>query len=293
MMNILVLGGTRFFGIHMVNELIQKGHQVTIATRGRTEDNFANKVKRIFVERTNQESLRKTFKGKHYDVVCDHLAYCSRDVKYILESVKCHRYIMVSSTAVYDKGFETTENEFDGSKLNLKWCSRNELSYDEGKRQAECALVQAYISQNAVIVRYPFVIGEDDYTNRLYFYIEHIIKGIPMYVDNQDNQMGFIRSDEAGKFLAFLVEQEYCGVVNGSSYGTISIKGIANYVEEKTGIRPIFSEDGETAPYNGEVEYSINTDKAKRLGFHFSDLNEWIFDLIDRLIERAYRSDLK
>lgn len=34
-MNILVIGGTRFFGIHMVNELLTAGHDVTIATRGK------------------------------------------------------------------------------------------------------------------------------------------------------------------------------------------------------------------------------------------------------------------
>ena len=33
-MDILILGGTRFFGIHMVNELINQGHNITIATRG-------------------------------------------------------------------------------------------------------------------------------------------------------------------------------------------------------------------------------------------------------------------
>ena len=34
-MNILVIGGTRFFGIHMVNKLLEQGHDITIATRGK------------------------------------------------------------------------------------------------------------------------------------------------------------------------------------------------------------------------------------------------------------------
>lgn len=33
-MNILVIGGTRYFGIHMVNKLLEQGHNITIATRG-------------------------------------------------------------------------------------------------------------------------------------------------------------------------------------------------------------------------------------------------------------------
>ena len=34
-MKILVIGGTRYFGIHMVNKLLEQGHEVTIATRGK------------------------------------------------------------------------------------------------------------------------------------------------------------------------------------------------------------------------------------------------------------------
>ena len=36
LMKILVIGGTRFFGIHMVNALLQRGYDITIATRGLT-----------------------------------------------------------------------------------------------------------------------------------------------------------------------------------------------------------------------------------------------------------------
>lgn len=46
-MNILVIGGTRFFGIHMVNELLTAGYDVTIATRGKASDSFGDIQKRI------------------------------------------------------------------------------------------------------------------------------------------------------------------------------------------------------------------------------------------------------
>ena len=46
-MKILVLGGTRFFGVHLVCALLEDGHEVTIATRGRTPDSFGSQVSRI------------------------------------------------------------------------------------------------------------------------------------------------------------------------------------------------------------------------------------------------------
>lgn len=83
-MNILVIGGTRFFGIHMVNELLTAGYDVTIATRGKASDSFGDKVKRIFLERTKEESVREALSGTHYDVVIDKIAYCSNDIKYLV-----------------------------------------------------------------------------------------------------------------------------------------------------------------------------------------------------------------
>lgn len=82
-MNVLVLGGTRYFGIPMVNELVNAGHEVTIATRGRAADPFGASVKRITLDRTNPESLREALAGRHYDVViwCDRAAFPYDEIK--------------------------------------------------------------------------------------------------------------------------------------------------------------------------------------------------------------------
>ena len=49
---ILVIGGTRFFGIPMVHRLLAEGHHVTIATRGRSGDDFGDSVERIIMDRS-------------------------------------------------------------------------------------------------------------------------------------------------------------------------------------------------------------------------------------------------
>ena len=285
-MKILVIGGTRFFGIHMVKELLIKGHDVTIATRGLASDEFGDKVKRIRFERTDEQSVKEALSGTHYDVVIDKIAYCSNDIKYVMDNVDCDKYIYMSSTSVYNpKHLSTVETDFDGLSAELIWCDRSAFPYDEIKRQAEYALWQQFREKNWIAVRYPFAIGKDDYTKRLLFYVEHVIKGIPMHIDNLDCQMGFIRSDEAGKFIAFLVDKDFQGAINGSADGTISVRKIIDYVETKTGAKAVLREDGDSAPYNGEPEYSINTDKAKSLGFKFSNLKDWIYELLDYYIE--------
>lgn len=315
-MNILVIGGTRFFGIHMVNALLEAGHDVTIATRGKAADPFGDRVKRIIMERTREESVRESLSGKHFDVIIDKLAYCSNDIKYVMEAADFDRYICMSSTAVYNpKHINTVENDFDGNESEVIWCNRADFPYDQIKRQAEYALWQCYSDRKWLAVRYPFVIGQDDYTKRLRFYVENTIKGVPMNIDNIDCQMSFIRSDEAGRFMAFLADKDVPtsingaisepingaisepingatskpinGAINGASTGTISIREILNYVEAKTGTRAVIDSDGQAAPYNGENEYSICTEKAQNLGYHFTELKAWIFELLDYYIQEV------
>lgn len=284
-MKILVLGGTRYFGISMVWELIKQGHEVTIATRQKTEDNFGDAVNRIQVERTDLYQMKQAFEGMYFDVVYDKIAYCSNEVKSAMDTINCGKYIYMSSTSVYElKTPDTKEADFDAVSKELVWCNRMDFPYAEVKRQAECALWQKYGNKNWIAVRYPFVLGEDDYTERLLFYVEHVKKSIPMHIDNLDAQMGFIRSDEAGRFMAFLADKNFRGAINGSAKGTISLREIIAYVEEKTGQKAVIDKSGDDAPYNGEPAYSINTDKAEALGFRFTNLKDWIYDLMDYYI---------
>lgn len=99
-MKILVLGGTRFFGVHLVEALLEDGHEVTIATRGRMTDPFGSRVERVIVERTDGNAMKEAFRNAWFDVVYDNLAYCSMDVKTALDAVQCGRYVMVSSASV-------------------------------------------------------------------------------------------------------------------------------------------------------------------------------------------------
>lgn len=289
-MNILVVGGTRFFRKQLVWELLGQGHTVAVATRGKTPDPFGGRVTRIALDRTDSRSVRDALGGADYDLVYDNIAYASNDVRRLLDTVRTDRYILTSSTAVYDKKINTVETDFDPLAQPVSWGERAGFSYAEGKRQAEGALFQAYGRIPALAVRFPFVIGDDDYTLRLLFYIEHAVSGAPLYVDNEFSQMSFISRDEAARFLAFLADRDCTGGVNAASKGTIALNEVFGFVYEKTGKRPILRDSGEAAPYNGEPSYSINTDKAKRLGFAFSNVREYLFPLVEKHLEDAFRT---
>lgn len=284
-MNVLVLGGTRFFGVHMVKSLLAQGHEVTIATRGKATDPFGDEVRRVIIERSDAISLKNAFGGKHYEAIIDNLAYSSNDVRFLLDNVGCDRYIMTSSASVYEAWhLNIKEQEFDPNKHILSWSNREEYSYNEGKRQAETALFQHYPELSKVALRIPYVIGLDDYTKRLYFYLEQVIKGEAIYIDNLDEQIGFISSDEAGQFLVWIAEQTFTGPINGNSGGTISLGEVLSYVESTTGIAAKLDKKGLNGSYNGAPSFSLDTTRATSLGYNFTDLKPWIFQLLDSMI---------
>lgn len=244
---------------------------------------------RVTLERTEQKSVADALKNKSFDIVCDNLVFCSNDVRYLLDVVSVKRYVYTSTIATYDENLQMDmkETHFDPMRHKLQWCSRNELSYGESKRQAECAVFQVYKNIPSAALRLPYVIGEDDYTQRLYFYVEHVVKRRPMYIDNMDEKLSFIYSDEAGTFLAWAVEQSFTGAINGANHGSISLREIIAYVEEKTGTKAILQPDGDPGMYNERLAFSTSTKKAKDMGFEFSNLFDRLYLLLDKYIEIA------
>lgn len=286
-MKILVIGGTRYFGIPMVNALLKKGHDVTIATRGNVKVSFDGEVKYVTLDRMDPVSVKGALDNQKYDVIIDKIAYSSNDVIALLENVSCDRYIQMSTCSVYPKEHANiSEDEFVTSEYPLEWMDRIS-DYEKTKRNAERAVLEFMDPLACTFVRYPVVLGENDYTKRLNFYIEHIKNDQPMYVDDLDEAMAFIHEKEAGDFIAYLADHPFSGPVNGCSNGAIKISDIISYAENKLGKKAILDENGEPAPFNGLTNtLSFSTERAKEDGFIFSDLDSWIYKLIDHEIEK-------
>ena len=284
-MKVLVLGGTRFFGVDMVKKLIADGHEVTLANRGRTPDSFGDSVIRKVFDHRDEESIRSAFSGEHYDAVIDKIAYSSNDIRRIAGNIGMDRYIFASTGGVYPTMHTMiTEDEFRPESIELKWGERdpeNGFDYDTGKRQAECAAVKLLPERDTVMVRLPVVIGENDYLRRLLFYVEHVMTGKPMYIANPDVRICYISQSEAGGFFADILRTDLCGAVNASSIGSISPGEFIAYAEGLTGRKAVLSDEGDPAPYNGFVsDYTLDTRKAESSGIEFQYLGDWIYSLI-------------
>lgn len=290
-MDILVIGGTRFFGIPMVNRLLENGHHVTIATRGSHGNPFGTEADHIMMDRTDEASVMHALGSSRYDVIIDKVAYASNDVRSLLKHAHCKRYIQMSSCAVYKADHLLVgEDEFDARKYELVWMDRTK-DYAEGKRQAERAAFEFLDPDQCTFVRYPVVLGPNDYTGRLRFYVQHICSGIPIYADTLDTAVSYIHETQAGQFIAYLADHSAAGAFNGCSQGMISQKEIIDCIEGKTGKKAVFSADGDPAPFNGvKADTSYSCAKAEKSGYRFSELSSWIYGLLDSYISDCTES---
>ena len=286
-MKILIVGGTRFFGIPMVNRLIAHDHDITIATRGNRPLSFDGSVEHVAMDRTDPQSVRTALAGRSFDLIIDKVAYSSNDVKHLLEHVSFERYIQMSTCSVYkDSHRDITEDEFFAETYPLVWTERTE-DYGEVKRQAERAAYEFADRSKCAFVRYPVVMGEHDYTGRLSFYVDHIRNRIPMVLEGQNSLTSFIHEKEAGEFIAYLAEHFACGPVNGCSRGALKISEMIEYIENKLGVKAVIDAQGDPAPYNtDEGDMTFSSRKAESLGYRFSDIDAWIYRLIDLLCEQ-------
>ncbi|MBE7105360.1 NAD-dependent epimerase/dehydratase family protein [Bacillus cereus] len=283
---VLVLGGTRFFGKHLVEALLQAGHDVTIATRGITEDSFGSAVKRLIVDREDEKQLAERLEDKSYDIVYDNLCYSSNAAKIICEVLqgKTKKYIMTSSMAVYEPAIGLLEENFNPYEYAITYGGRNDFNYSEGKRLAEAVLFQQ-ATFPVVAVRFPVVIGENDYTKRLQFYVEHVVKQNPIVLNSLDGKLSFIHEKEAGEFLAWCGMENIEGPINACNNGAISMGEVIRFIEENSGTKVLIQEAGENmAPYNEITNCTLHNRKARELGFPFRELNTEIKNVLQHYI---------
>lgn len=286
----LVLGGTRFFGKRLVQHLVENGVSVTLGTRGLTPDSFGEKVKRIALDRTDHASLEAAIADTHYDVVYDNICYTPAEALFAVEvfAGKVGRYIFTSSLSVYS-GSEEAQPEtcFDPYTYPIELGELEKLDYAEGKRLAEACLLQK-ASFPVIAVRFPIVMGTDDYTERLLFHTKRIQDGEGFGIQNPDAKMCFISSEEAARFLFWLGDSELTGPVNACADGTLTVTGLLHQIETQIGKQAILisqEEEPALSPYSPKTSWYMNTDKAKQAGFQFSNLQDWLPNLIRQVTQ--------
>jgi len=115
-MRTLVLGGSVFVGRHLVEELLRRGHEVTVLNRGLTAVEHPAAVQRLTCDRKDHDAVRRTLEDSHFDAVFDVSAYAPEDVSIMVEVLRdrVEHYVFTSTVAVYAASdYAPIDEEFD------------------------------------------------------------------------------------------------------------------------------------------------------------------------------------
>ncbi|MER5309149.1 NAD-dependent epimerase/dehydratase family protein [Streptomyces sp. NPDC002773] len=286
-MDVLVIGGNRYFGKRLIALLRESGHRVTILNRG--SSGAPAGIEHLVADRDDESALESVLAGRSFDVVVDQVCYTPRQAE-IARRVfgpRTGRYVMTSTVEVYayeDSAVPVAESVLDLDTVvvdtGLAWDDPEFLEehYGEGKRQAE-AVFAAGPPFAWTSVRVAHVLGgEDDFTGRLDHYSRRIRAGEPIAVPVVNRPATYVYVEEIAAFLAWAVEAEFTGPVNAHSHGPLTTAEICAEIEKRVGGRAVFQEVevGEVSPFSFARSYAMDNARAGELGYAFSHSSEWL-----------------
>jgi 2'-hydroxyisoflavone reductase len=158
-MRLLVLGGTKNLGRHVVETALRDGHSVTLFNRGLTHPELFPEVRRLTGERADPGVLA----SGEWDGVIDLSGFLVRDVQLsaVVLRDRCAHYTYMSSIAVYAS--KTTPRMTESAPL-LPWPSgapEDQFTMDlYGPSKVRCeALLADTFGERTAAVRSGFVVG--------------------------------------------------------------------------------------------------------------------------------------
>jgi 2'-hydroxyisoflavone reductase len=168
-MNLLILGGTRFLGRHVVDLALARGHRVTVFTRGKQPNHWGAAVAELRGDRDprNAPGLA-ALEGGRWDAVIDTCGYVPRVVRASAERLApcVGRYLFVSSISVFTDASRAGLDESAPVGV-LAEPDSEEIGKHYGPLKAACEdVVSAVFGARAVNVRPGLIVGPHDPTDR-------------------------------------------------------------------------------------------------------------------------------
>ena len=197
-MKLLVLGGTKFLGRHLVEAALARGDEVTLFNRGQTNPDILPGAEKLRGERDGDlDRLR----GRRWDAVVDTSGYVPRAVRASVELLAdaVEFYAFISSMSVYADFREPND---EGSKLaTLEDESVEEVTGETyGALKALCErAVEEVMPGRVLAVRAGLIVGPFDPTGRFTYWTERVARGGEVLAPAPpDRQVQFVDARSVG-----------------------------------------------------------------------------------------------
>ena len=186
-LSLLILGGTGFIGPHMVRYAVERGHQVSIFTRGQSEADLPEAVERLVGDRNDDHTA---LEGRTWDVVmdnnCQNYLWARNSTELLASATQ--QYIFVSSISAYNiEGFgwdradqvmlePLVDEDYPRFEPPEGWEFGDDADYGLMKALSE-NIVHETFPGGATIVRPGLIVGPEDPTDRFTYWPVRLDEG--------------------------------------------------------------------------------------------------------------------
>ena len=256
-MRIAVLGGTRFIGRAIVEELQRSGHDLLVVHRGVLEPDDLPPVKHLHCERAELDQHRSEVDAFEPEAAIDCRALTRADADTALAALPAvQRWIVISSIDVYRAfGALNDERETDPVPLDEESPVRPERYPYRGKRPGyddydKLDVEEVYRTRGATILRLPMVYGEHDYQLREEFLLRRVRAGrerIPFGAGMWLACRAYVRDMASAAHLALKTPEAIGQVFNICEDRTYSMRMWSQMILDAAGSTATFVRVGDDA----------------------------------------------
>jgi 2'-hydroxyisoflavone reductase len=299
-MNLLILGGTRFLGRHIVASALERGHAVTLFNRGRTNPHLFPDVETLHGDR---ERDLAPLSARRWDAVVDVAGYVPRIVGLSAQALahSVDRYVFISSISAYASLREIGVDE-SSPLATLTDESVEEITGETyGPLKVLCEkVVQQIYGERALIVRPGLIVGPHDGTDRFTYWPVRVARGGDVLApDRPDGLTQVIDVRDLSDFTIKLIEEGASGAFNATgpdyelSFGKLleTCKQVSGSDARFHWASPAFMEQHNVAPWSDMPVYlpdsgedagfaRVSIARALTAGLTFRPLTETVADTL-------------
>jgi 2'-hydroxyisoflavone reductase len=215
-LRILLLGGTGFIGPHLVKRIVDRGHELTLFNRGRSEPGmYAELYPALETRVGDRDGDLVSLETGTWDAVIDNSGYTPEQVGATarLLAGRVEHYLFTSTRGVY-AGFTHPVMDED-APLGIAGVPDTEWTgYGPLKALAERE-VQAAFPQGTGIVRPPIITGPGDNTDRFTFWYDRVDRGGEvMAPGDPSDPIQYVDVRDLADFVVHMAEEGIRGIFN-------------------------------------------------------------------------------
>lgn len=216
-MNILILGGTRFLGIHLAMAAAAGGHAITLFTRGKTQPPVPLDVEHVLGDRRAGDFA--ALRGRRWDAVIDTCGYIPREARLVAHALgdAAAHYTFVSSISAYASSAQP--NHEDSPLATLGDPSTEEVTGETyGGLKAACEReALAGFGSRALIIRPGLIVGRFDPTDRFTYWAWRMAQGGEVAAPGRPERAAqYIDAQDLAAWMIRMVEGRITGAFNAT-----------------------------------------------------------------------------